>query len=433
MGATEWVGRAGARVAMVVVALVVALAAVFVVVRARSDNTPTRVSSTDAVLEAILEPAEAEVGRFGGQWEPVDRWITEGAGNESSTGCADADRLGAVFEADSPLTIVSNGAGDARLWQRLASLDWDALAYVDRVSRLAETCPTLTIGTTTVELSAVDPGQLGLESAVDVTVALVALDAFPVAERETDGLTPEFEAGRRSWLVVAARHNVVSQLVYAPASPESAPGSEAEHLDELARLATILVDVLAAAPIESTGPFERPAGPTQVSFQALAGVELVVDREQCRNDGGFTVDGIDWRLTGPVPFEWREVDPLLGDVTMEGTMAVFTGADGRVVELTTGATNSDCPTWDEPRPVEPRTSVGRLDCGDDGLISEARIPDLGQEPRELAEDAAPEVFEVEAGEPLMWWGLDAAGVVVVGIFLGDVEGADYQVFTCAAG
>jgi hypothetical protein len=40
------------------------------------------------------------------------------------------------------------------------------------------------------------------------------------------------------------------------------------------------------------------------------------------------------------------------------------------------------------------------------------------------------VVRVEPGDPLLWWGYDAQDNVVVGVALGDIANADYQVFTC---
>ena len=82
--------------------------------------------------------------------------------------------------------------------------------------------------------------------------------------------------------------------------------------------------------------------------------------------------------------------------------------------------------FSEPPPI---SELGRLNCGD-GVIVEDRIPDVGQEPLEVAQDAAPDVVGVIEGRPLWHWGLNQNNTVIVGLALGDADGADYQVWTC---
>lgn len=89
--------------------------------------------------------------------------------------------------------------------------------------------------------------------------------------------------------------------------------------------------------------------------------------------------------------------------------------------------NGPPPTTTVPRPV--RHSVGRLACGD-GVVVEKRLSDTGQEPLDIAREAAPATVDVVAGGPLEWWGTDADGTVIVALALGDVENADYQVWVC---
>lgn len=76
-----------------------------------------------------------------------------------------------------------------------------------------------------------------------------------------------------------------------------------------------------------------------------------------------------------------------------------------------------------------KSSIGRLDCSP-GVVIEAQVPDSGQDPLEVARHVAPAVVHVEAEQPLWWWGLDEGGTVILGMALGDVDGADYQVWTC---
>lgn len=89
---------------------------------------------------------------------------------------------------------------------------------------------------------------------------------------------------------------------------------------------------------------------------------------------------------------------------------------------------------DEPPPPTTipdvgKSSLDRLDCSP-GIVVEKRVPDSGQDPLDIARDAEPDVIEVEEGRPLWWWGLNQDGTVIVGLALGDMDGADYQVWTC---
>ncbi|MGF1617164.1 MAG: META domain-containing protein [Acidimicrobiia bacterium] len=78
----------------------------------------------------------------------------------------------------------------------------------------------------------------------------------------------------------------------------------------------------------------------------------------------------------------------------------------------------------------PINEVGRLDCSP-GVVAETRVPDEGQEVLDIAQEADPNVVEVEHGEPLRYSGLNADGQVIVEIALGDMSGADYQVWACS--
>lgn len=75
------------------------------------------------------------------------------------------------------------------------------------------------------------------------------------------------------------------------------------------------------------------------------------------------------------------------------------------------------------------SSLDRLDCSP-GTVVEERVPDSGQDPLDIARNAEDAVVEVEPGRPLWWWGLNEDGNVIVGLALGDMDGADYQVWTC---
>ena len=83
----------------------------------------------------------------------------------------------------------------------------------------------------------------------------------------------------------------------------------------------------------------------------------------------------------------------------------------------------------EPHVPEPQSQVGRLDCSP-GFVREMRVPDEGQPPLDIAREADERVVSVEPGQPLWHSGIDASGEVIVELALGDMTGADYQVWTC---
>ncbi len=92
------------------------------------------------------------------------------------------------------------------------------------------------------------------------------------------------------------------------------------------------------------------------------------------------------------------------------------------------ATMASFPPSDIP-PEDDDSSLGRLECSPEAVVEE-RVPDTGQDPLEIAQASAPDVVEVQPGQPLWWWGLNQDGTVIVALALGDATGADYQVWTC---
>lgn len=179
----------------------------------------------------------------------------------------------------------------------------------------------------------------------------------------------------------------------------------------------------------------------------------------CRNDGFIEHDGIRWLLAGPVPLQWRGRNPIVGDLAMDGTSAVFiahpgpppvpgeVGAedeaesgsqsdgglqslDGFTVALSSDAAQADCHPWSSPDGGPPSGQIGRLDCDDRG-VNEVVIPDEGQSPEDLAFDAHPQTVAIQSDGPPQWSGLDGGAWVVVALFLGDADVADWQIFTCS--
>lgn len=90
---------------------------------------------------------------------------------------------------------------------------------------------------------------------------------------------------------------------------------------------------------------------------------------------------------------------------------------------------SDGPPLPTTVPEVDNSSLDRLECSP-GVVVEERVPDSGQDPLDVARDAESAVVEVEQKRPLWWWGLNEGGTVIVGLALGDMDGADYQVWTC---
>jgi hypothetical protein len=179
---------------------------------------------------------------------------------------------------------------------------------------------------TAVSTTAVDPSALGA-AADRITegdprgrVVAIAFDAYPRPSRDTDIATPEFEPGRPTWMVVATRHNVVSQVVYSPGD-----GSGPERLPDLSGAQ---IDALLTTPVEATGPFEKTAPPPSVAPGTATNVELFVDPLTCRKNGVVEHNGISWILAEPVPYEWRGRKPIVGDLAMDGTSAHFTAHPG---------------------------------------------------------------------------------------------------------
>ncbi len=403
------------------------------------------------VLEAVLEPTNALMSDPGEGWDEVDRWFTEGAMTHWGSGCSAFDQLGDIFNSGTPVTVVW-AKGDDHLFQRTDDFGWDANDFARTVDSVPADCPSVEIGATTVNVTAVDTATLG-PAADQITqgdptgrLVAIAFDAYPHPSLETDISTPEFEPGRSAWMVVATRHNVVSQMVYGPGGDSGAEG--------LAELVSAQVDALLATPIEAEGPFEPAPPPPSVEPGTITDVELFVDPQTCANDGHIEHDGIRWGLVDAVPRSWQGIVPIRGDLEVDGVDGVFSAypgpppvpgeepalndeevapLEGFSVRVTTGPIPSECLTWEDPADDVPTDSstIGRLDCDDRGY-DELVIPDTGQTPEELAAQADPQTVSVESDGPLQWSGLNGGGRVIVALFLGDADDANWQIFTCAS-
>lgn len=159
------------------------------------------------------------------------------------------------------------------------------------------------------------------------------------------------------------------------------------------------------------------AGTYEMAGEVLRS-EIVVNAAWCGPEDGSLMEA-ELAFTRVV---WAD-SPVV--VAIEGGRMTWTSGEGRLVFVAVETP----PTTTRPEP-EPLSRIGRLDCSP-GIAVETRVPDEGQTPLEIARAADPSVVSVEPGEPLWHSGLDAAGDVVVELALGDLPGADYQVWTCA--
>ncbi len=405
-------------------------------------------------LDAVLEHLNTQITDPGSGWVETGRWWTEGSLTDWTTPCEAFNRLGDMFNAGTPETVVWDRDGDA-LFQRTDDFGWDAVAFARDIEVIPDRCSDVQIGSLTVAVEPVDRAVLGdvvdriTDGDPQGVVVAIRFDAYPVPSLETDISTPEFEPGRGAWMVIATRHNVVSQIVFSPR--DGFDGAQLRDLVE--RQIAALVD----ADPETTGPIVRPAGPIEVDPGWVADAELFVDPVDCRNGGHLELDGVRWLLAEPVPFEWRGITPILGDFDFGGTSGDFTAypgppavpgeegeeavdvdeaddedameRDGFTVSLTTGFVDTECDTWEQEPPTERPTSIGPLDCDDRGIV-EVRFAEDGVDPSALATEHVPDAVEAVASDPLMWNAVDATGDVVGVLFLGDDAEPDWQIFTC---
>ncbi len=120
------------------------------------------------------------------------------------------------------------------------------------------------------------------------------------------------------------------------------------------------------------------------------------------------------------------------DALWVGENAITVVVDGDTMTWIMGDTTLVFVAADEiPQPPPPPTvhAFGRLDCSP-GHVVEERHEGHSFDPEQLLIEAAPEVVLIEAGQPLWWWGYNAAGEVIAGVAEGDIVPPQYQVFTC---
>lgn len=385
-------------------------------------------------LTAVLEHVNTHVTDLGEGWERGSEWFTEGEMTEWDSGCAGFDRLGDIFNNGAPMTSVWERGSD-RAITRTGDFNWDAYEFAFDVERVPDTCARVDAGTTTVRVSAVNEAifsdslaGLNADDPSGVIVAIM-LDAYPIHHPETDTALPEFEPDTPTWMVIATRHNVVSQLIYAPGDGD---GDGADTTGIVALVDAQVIALASAAP-DATGSFNPPETTPSVASGVAENVQLVMG-DECRNDGTVEAGGVLWLLTEGAPFEWEGRQTIIGNLEMDGTVAVFTpnGDDGTppfTVTLTTGPVNADCPLWQRPVPVEPPAAIGNLDCGAPTIV-EDRVPDDGSDPLDVAKAFMPSAVRVEPANPLFWDAFNEAGELVGTLAIGDTDNPDWQIWTC---
>ena len=382
-----------------------------------------------AVLDAVLDPMDAVVTDFGDAWEPVDRWSAESPAADWDTGCSGFDELDR-FARSGPETSVWRSE-HADMVYRVQSLGIEAPAHARLVATVADVCPTITPDGATVTLTAVDSDAVFGHEGENITTSAIGLDALPVASPETDATGPVFEPDRPTWQVTLTRYNTVAQITYAPASGTAGPAEVDFSIppEELIQVVGLVWEGLSAAPVEFTGPVEEPNPPPTAGDQVIDDVVLRLGLD-CFENSAISVDGFVFRLIDPLPETWIGLIEVRGRATVEGELATFVADDGTTLRLTSGASETECTYWefDENPPDE---DTGRLDCDHPAAdLIESTHPDTGQGPEALAEAEVPGTAALEQDDPLIWWAVDSSGNVLAGIFLGDAEGADYQIFRC---
>jgi len=393
-------------------------------------NLATPNPPEEVALNAILEHVNTQVSGLGDGWERTDEWYTEGAITDWDSGCAAFDRLGDIFNVGTPTTSVWQ-RGNERAINRTDKFNWAAYEFAFDVERIPDTCAQVDAGATTVQVSFVDEAMfseslanLNADDPRGVIVAIM-LDAYPLPDPETDIALPEFEPDTPTWVVIATRHNVVSQLIYAPGDGTETTG--------IVGLVDAQIAALVGAAPEATGSFGPPEPTPSVAPGVAENVQLVLG-DECRNDGTVEAGGVSWRLAEAAPFEWAGRPTIVGNLEMDGTVATFTpnGEDGTPtfsVTLTTGATNADCPLWELSEPVEPSNVIGNLDCGESPMV-ENRMPDNNSDPLDVATAFIPSTFRVEPASPLFWDAFDSTGELLGTLAIGDSDNPDWQIWAC---
>ena len=277
-------------------------------------------------LDEILEPHSVLVNSFGDSWVKQDQWEIE-ASTAVTTGCQAFDELLMIDDWGGAEATWSNGT--SRLSQRVADLGFEAQAYLDTARDLPDSCPIIDLGRLVINVS---------RPALDAGV-VYQLSAFPVPDPASGGHIPEFDVESQGWVITMRRANIVSVLTI-EANGDLSP-SDVENLASIAR------NALEAAEPEALGPVTRQEGPKPQAPGPVPGTHtLTFDDAECRDIGTVPVDGIEWELLDPVPFEWRDLGPQQGNLTIiDDENAKFVAADGTELRVTIGGREDKCFGW----------------------------------------------------------------------------------------
>lgn len=416
------------------------LAAVALAVSACGGESTVDVASSDPALAtpnppgdveigAILEHLNTHVSDFGEGWQQDAFFFVEGGILGWDTGCPGLDRLGEIFSS-SQTSLWTRG--DARITHQTEDFNFRAYELAFNIERIPDTCPQVQLDSGTVASISVDEAMFSeaqvrvVEDDPNGVIVSIMLDSYPIAATET-AAPAEFDHEVSTWVVLATRHNVVSQLIYAPDNEDG--------VGDLVELVNTQVANLVEATPEGRGSFSPDPPPRVAEPGTTEDVELRLD-SLCRNGGRFDAVGLSWALAELAPFEWEGQESIRGDLVTDGTtFATFTsdgsgGVPALSVQVTSGGVTLGCTPWELPEPVEPSTSVGNLECGDRPIV-EDRLDNDGRGPLEVVMEFHPDAVSVEPAQTLFWDAFDANGLIIATLASGDSPEANWQIWSCS--
>lgn len=396
------------------------------------DDSGAAVSGRDELTE-ILEHVNTHVTDFGGDWQQRGEVFIEGGPPQWDSGCETFDRLGDTF-GSAMTTVWESDRG--RITHITDDLNFSAGEFVRGFVEIPARCGEVELAGGVVASSSFDEIELFdfarmplLVSDPNALLEVIELDAYPIPTAEPATPVPDFEFGTRTWIVVATRQNVVSQLHFAPSGDVGT--------DELLRLVEIQLNTLAGTVPDAEGSFSPPQLPATVAAGTATDVQLVLNPE-CRNGGTLEAAGAQWVPAESAPFEWLGREVVRGNLVTDGTInATFIsvedeGAESFSLLVTTGATDDFCAAWEQPESSdrsEPENVIGSLDCRDRPII-EDRLDNDGRDPLDVVTVFAPNVVTVEPAQPLFWDAFDADGNIVATLAMGDDDLGNWQIWTC---
>ena len=391
-------------------------------------NLATPESLGELELSAVVEHVNTHVGDFGDGWQRQVEFFVEGGPLPWGTECGAFNRLGDT--CGSAQTSLWE-RGEARSAHHTDDFNFSAYQFAFDIERIPHRCSQVQVDSGTIDVAPVNEAMFADAQArlagddPNGVIVSVMLDSYPIPVDDSETAV-QFEHDVATWVVIATRHNVVSQLIYAPA----ADGAEGD----LVELVNTQVDALVNAIPDGVGSFAPPERPPTAAPGTAADVELTLDAE-CRNGGNVEGAGLFWTVAESAPFEWEGLESVRGDLVTDGTsFARFTSiatedARSLSVAVTTGAVDAFCATWERPVPREPLTVVGNLDCGDREIV-ENRLGNDGRGPLDVVIEFQPDAVSVEPAQPLFWDAFDAEGEIVATLASGDDDEMNWQIWSC---